>query len=137
MMALEVVVTRRLTFSAAHILRRNDWDDDQNRLVFGPCSNDHGHNYGLEVSIRSIPDAATGMVINLKDLDQTVKKTLIERVDHKHLNRDVNFLTDTIPTVENLAVAFWQQLEPHLGNRLYRLRLVETENNAAEIIRHE
>jgi 6-pyruvoyltetrahydropterin/6-carboxytetrahydropterin synthase len=132
-----LLVTRRATFAAAHVLRRDDWSEQRNREVFGACAGDHGHNYSLEVSVSGPLDGATGMVINLKALDSAIRAAVIEHVDHRHLNRDVLFLDGVIPTAENLAVAFWQQLEHHLegGAQLERLRLVESENNSVEISR--
>ena len=134
--ATSLLVTRRGTFAAAHVLRREDWNEQRNREVFGACAGEHGHNYSLEVSVSGPLDSATGMVINLKALDQAIREAVIEHVDHRHLNRDVRFLDGVIPTAENLAVAFWAQLEAHLVDvRLERIRLVESENNSVEISR--
>ena len=134
-----VVVTRRLTFAAAHVLRRRDWDEQRNRAVFGACAGDHGHNYVLEVSVGGRADPETGMVLNLKDLDRVVREVVVDHVDHRHLNHDVPFLQGVVPTAENLALAFWQRLEEGFagipGCRLHRVRLVESENNAAEVSR--
>jgi 6-pyruvoyltetrahydropterin/6-carboxytetrahydropterin synthase len=131
-----LVVTRRVTFAAAHVLRRPDWDERRNQDVFGQCAGDHGHNYVLEVSVGGEPDPETGMIIDLKDLDQTVRETIVRHVDHRHLNRDVPFLKGVIPTAENLALAFWQQLEGRLSSgRLQHLRLVESENNSVDVTR--
>jgi 6-pyruvoyltetrahydropterin/6-carboxytetrahydropterin synthase len=135
--ASSLLVTRRATFAAAHVLRRDDWSERRNREVFGACAGEHGHNYSLEVSVSGPLDAATGMVINLKALDRAIRSAVIEHVDHRHLNRDVLFLDGVIPTAENLVVAFWQQIEAHLegGAQLERIRLVESENNSVEISR--
>jgi 6-pyruvoyltetrahydropterin/6-carboxytetrahydropterin synthase len=138
--AVEVLVARRVTFAAAHVLRRPEWSDERNRAVFGACAGDHGHNYVLEVAVSGEPDLKTGMVINLKDLDQVMREAVVELVDHRHLNRDVRFLAGVVPTAENLALAFWDRLEASLearapGARLRRVRLVESENNAAEVSR--
>ena len=131
-----LVVTRRVTFAAAHVLRRADWDEQRNQDVFGQCAGDHGHNYVLEVSVGGEPDPDTGMVLNLKDLDRALRQSVVRHVDHRHLNRDVPFLRGVIPTAENLAIAFWRQLDGRLGPaRLERLRLVESENNSAEVSR--
>jgi 6-pyruvoyltetrahydropterin/6-carboxytetrahydropterin synthase len=133
---LSLVVTRRVTFAAAHVLRRPDWDAERNRSVFGACARDHGHNYVLEVSVSGPVDPATGMVVNLKDLDRAIKDSVVDQVDHRHLNHDVPFLTGLVPTAENLALAFWDRLERGLpGVELRRLRLVESENNAVEVRR--
>ena len=115
-----------------------DWDEAQNRSVFGPCARDHGHNYVLEVSVSGEPDPETGMVLNLRELDRVVREAVVDHVDHHHLNHDVAFLRGIVPTAENLALAFWTRLDERLrdsppGARLCRLRLVESENNAVEV----
>src|ERR1700730_279817 len=131
-----VLVTRRVPFAAAHVLRRPEWDDRRNKEVFGQCAGDHGHNYVLEVSVSGEPDPATGMVVNLKDLDRAVKQAVVRHVDHRHLNRDVPFLEGVVPTAEKLALVFWRQLYGQLGSgQLQRLRLVESENNSVEVTR--
>jgi len=130
----EVRITRRATFAAAHILCRDDWSDEQNREVFGACVTDHGHNYVIEVTVGGRLDETTGMVVNLKDVDAVLRREFIEAVDHRHLNRDVAFLRGVIPTAENVALAAFRQLEPHVKPaRLIKVRVVETENNAAEV----
>lgn len=130
----EVRITRRATFAAAHILCRDDWSDEKNREVFGACATDHGHNYVVEVTVSGPLDEGTGMVVNLKDVDAVMRREFIDVVDHRHLNRDVAFLRGVIPTAENVALAAFRQLEPHLKPaRLLKVRVVETENNAAEV----
>ena len=131
---LTVGVTRRATFAAAHVLRRADWSEERNREVFGGCAGEHGHNYVLEVTVSGQVDPATGMILNLKDLDRIIREAVVGEVDHRHLNRDVAFLAGVMPTAENLALAFWRELEPRLSSsRLRKVRLVESENNAAEV----
>jgi 6-pyruvoyltetrahydropterin/6-carboxytetrahydropterin synthase len=135
-----LLVTRRVTFAAAHVMRRDDWDEARNRAVFGACAGEHGHNYVMEVSVSGEPDPETGMVVNLKDLDRAMRDSIVAHVDHRHLNRDVPFLEGVIPTAENLALAFWSRLDECLSDRspdcrLRRLRLVESENNAVELSR--
>jgi len=137
---LTLLLTRRVTFAAAHVLRRPDWDEEHNRAVFGACARDHGHNYVLEVAVSGDPDPETGMVVNLRDLDLVVREAVVAHVDHRHLNHDVPFLDGLVPTAENLALAFWSRLEDRLGERtpaarLRRLRLVESENNTVEVWR--
>lgn len=133
-MTPDVRITRRATFAAAHILCRPEWSEDRNRDVFGACATDHGHNYVVEVTVGGEIDAATGMVINLKQVDAALRRHFIDAVDHRHLNRDVEFLRGIVPTAENIAVAAFTQLEPHLKpGRLLKVRIVESENNAAEV----
>jgi 6-pyruvoyltetrahydropterin/6-carboxytetrahydropterin synthase len=129
-----VRVTRRATFAAAHVLCRPEWSEARNREVFGPCSTDHGHNYVVEVTVAGPVDRETGMVANLKDIDRVLRREVIDLVDHKHLNRDVDFLMGLVPTAENIAFAAFTKLSPHFAPaRLVRLRLTESENNAAEV----
>ncbi len=129
-----VIVTRRATFAAAHVLCRAEWSEDRNRKVFGACATDHGHNYVLEVSVEGTVDRDTGMVVNLKDLDAIIRSRFVEHVDHRHLNRDVDFLKGDVPTAENVALAAWRELQPALAPaRLVRVRLKESENNSAEV----
>jgi 6-pyruvoyltetrahydropterin/6-carboxytetrahydropterin synthase len=135
-----LLLTRRVTFASAHVLRRDDWDEERNADVFGVCARDHGHNYVLEVSVGGAPDQETGMVVNLRELDRVVREAVVDHVDHRHLNHDVPFLRGVLPTAENVALACWARLEDHLresapGARLCRVRLVESENNTVEVSR--
>ena len=134
-MTATVRITRRATFAAAHILCRDDWSDEKNREVFGACTTDHGHNYVVEVTVGGQLDVESGMVVNLKHVDAVLRREFIDAVDHRHLNRDVDFMRGVIPTAENVALAAFHRLEPHLKPaRLLKVRVVETENNAAEVI---
>lgn len=130
-----VYVTRKEHFSAAHRLYNPTFSDERNDAVFDKCNNffGHGHNYTLEVTVKGVPDPETGYVIDLKQLRDLVNELIIDKVDHKHLNFDVPFLDGVIPTVENLCIAFWQQLEHRLpSGELHRIRVFETDNNLAD-----
>ncbi len=130
-----VYVTRKASFSASHRLFNPSWSDAKNAAVFGKCNNPngHGHNYTLEVTVAGDPPSETGMVIDLKTLADIIEAEVIVRVDHKHLNLDVDFLRGVIPTAENMAVAFWKILQPKItGGTLYSIRLHESENNSVE-----
>jgi 6-pyruvoyltetrahydropterin/6-carboxytetrahydropterin synthase len=130
-----VLVTRRETFSASHRLYNPDLTDDKNRELFDKCANPngHGHNYVLEVTVAGEPKDETGYVIDLKRLKEIIRREVISKVDHKHLNHDVDFLKNVIPTSENIAKAFWNILKDKMGEaRLYSIRLQETENNSVE-----
>jgi 6-pyruvoyltetrahydropterin/6-carboxytetrahydropterin synthase len=133
-MPTNVRITRRATFAAGHVLCRPEWSEELNREVFGACASDHGHNYIVEVTVGGPVDPDTGMVVNLKHVDAVLRRELIDAVDHRHLNRDVDFLRGIVPTAENIALAAFERLEPHFKPaRLLKLRLVESENNAAEV----
>ncbi len=107
-----VYVTRKAHFCASHRLFNPAWSDEKNARVFGKCNNPngHGHNYDLEVTVVGNPPADTGMVIDLKELAAIVEREVVELVDHKHLNLDVDFMQGVIPTAENIAIAFWKIL---------------------------
>ena len=131
-----MIVTARLTFSAAHRLHNPSYDAEWNRAMYDKCDNPggHGHNYAIEVSVRGKIDPETGMVIDLKKLKDIMRAAVVDRVDHKNLNTDVGFLRGVIPTAENLALAFWERLRPELPAGLLRsVRVWETEKNWAEV----
>ncbi len=134
-MAKRIFVTRREVFSSAHRLYNPAFTDDENELVYDKCNNyhGHGHNYVLEVVVEGEIDERTGYVIDLKVLKKIIIENVIRKVDHKHLNLDVDFMKDVIPTAENIAVKIWDQLVDKIPNgRLYKIRLSETENNYVE-----
>jgi 6-pyruvoyltetrahydropterin/6-carboxytetrahydropterin synthase len=131
----QVTVTRRLHFSAAHRVHNPTLSDAENRQIFGKCNNPnwHGHNYILDVSVRGPLDERTGYVIDLTRVKEVVTTHVIDKVDHRNLNLEVDFLRNVIPTTENVVVAFWRQLEPALKPaQLTRLVLWETVNNYVE-----
>ena len=128
-----MIVTARLTFSAAHRLHNPKYDAQWNREMYDKCDNPagHGHNYAMQVSVKGSIDPETGMVIDLKRLKDIVRDRVIDRVDHTNLNEDVDFLRGVIPTAENLARAFWQQIAPAIDRgKLYEILLQETEKNS-------
>lgn len=130
-----VYITRRETFSAAHRLFNPKFSDEQNRAVFGKCSNPywHGHNYVLEVVIAGKPNPDTGFVMNISELKEIIKKNILDKVDHKNLNTETDFMKGIIPSTENLAIAIWKELLnkiPH--GKLFSIKLSETENNFFE-----
>jgi 6-pyruvoyltetrahydropterin/6-carboxytetrahydropterin synthase len=130
-----VTVTRRLNFNAAHRLHNPLLSEAENRELFGLCNNPnwHGHNYRLDVSVRGEIEDRTGYVIDLKVLRQIVEEQLIDRMDHKNLNVDVEFMQGINPTAENIVVACWRVLAPAVApGRLVKLRLWETDNNYVE-----
>ncbi len=130
-----VYVTRKAQFSAAHRLYNPAWSDEKNATVFGKCNNPngHGHNYEIEVTVAGAPQRETGMVIDLKKLADIIEVEIIDRVDHKHMNEDVDFLKGCIPTAENMAIAFWKILVPKiLEGQLVSIKLYESGNNFVE-----
>ncbi len=133
-----VEISRIEEFSASHRLHNDRLSDEENRRLYGICNNPngHGHNYALEVTVRGEVPPDTGMVMNLLDLMQIMRERILPLVDHKHLNHDVPFLRDVIPTAENIAIALWKEIEPEIrrfrGCHLHRIRLQESRSNLVE-----
>lgn len=132
-----IYITRRERFNAAHRLFRAELNDAENSRIYGKCSNPnwHGHNYELYITVKGEIQEKAGYVINLKDLSKIIKEHVTDKLDHKNLNLEVDFLKDMIPTSENLAVAIWGILAPLIrakGAELHKIRVVETENNSVE-----
>jgi 6-pyruvoyltetrahydropterin/6-carboxytetrahydropterin synthase len=128
-----MIVTARLDFSAAHRLNNPSRDAEWNRRTYDKCDNPagHGHNYVIHVSVKGKINPETGMVIDLKKLKDIMRAQVVDRVDHRNLNEDVDFLRGIVPTAENLARRFWQELAPAITEgSLYEIVLQETERNS-------
>lgn len=125
-----VYLTRSEHFNAAHKLYNPNWTPEKNDEVFGKCANQnwHGHNYELLVTVKGKPDPDTGFVFDVKRLSIIIKEHIIEKLDHRNLNVDVDFMEGQMCSTENLAIAIWQQLVPHLpvGVQLHAIKLYET-----------
>lgn len=135
---MKTTITKRLTFCAGHRLYNPSLSDEENFTIFGECSNPngHGHNYVLEVSVAGEPDPKTGMIINLRELKDVIQREIIEKIDHKNLNLDVDFMRGLIPTTEVLASRVFEILDTKLGRGLLsRVVLWESENNRFEVSR--
>ena len=108
---------------------------EENRALFGKCNNPnwHGHNYTLDIFVSGEVDDKTGYVIDLARLKAIVQREVVDKVDHRNLNLEVDFMRGIIPTTENIVVAMWRAIEPHVvPGRLSRLVLWETPNNYVE-----
>ena len=124
-----VYLTRRAEFSASHYYHNPKLSAEENLRIFGKCNNPngHGHNYMLEVTVKGKIDPASGFVVDLKELKETMNREVIEALDHRHLNKEVPEFASQIPTSENLAIAIWNRLNSKLNvARLHRVRLYET-----------
>jgi 6-pyruvoyltetrahydropterin/6-carboxytetrahydropterin synthase len=128
-------LTRCYRFSASHILARPDWSAERNREIYGKCANPagHGHDYGLEVTVRGKVDPASGMLIPVAQLDELVQERVLAALDRRLLNRDLAEFERVVPTAENIARFVWRTLAGAVSPAtLHRIRLVETSNNAVE-----
>ena len=134
-----VYVSRKEHFNAAHKLYNPNWSDEKNHEVFGPCANAnwHGHNFELITTVKGIPDPDTGFVVDLKQLSELIKEEVIEKLDHKNLNLDVDFMQGKMASCEILVMEIWRILEPKVkditpNGALYSLKLYETPRNFVE-----
>jgi 6-pyruvoyltetrahydropterin/6-carboxytetrahydropterin synthase len=131
----EVTVTRRMHFNAAHRVHNPELSDEENERLFGRCNNPnwHGHNYILDVSVTGPIDTRTGYVMDLAALKRVVQDAVVNKVDHRNFNLEVDFMRGVIPTAENIVVGCWRVLAPRVAPaRLVRLVLWETPNNYVE-----
>jgi len=133
----KVYLTRRERFNSAHRMFRPEWSDEKNLEVFGKCSNPlwHGHNYILFVTVKGFQNPETGCVVDLSKLSKIIRDEVIDKLDHKNINLEVDFMKNKIVSSENLAIAIWQQLSPRiieLGIELHCIKIEETENNSVE-----
>jgi len=125
-----IYLTRHEHFNAAHKLYNPKWTEEKNTEVFGKCANAnwHGHNYELIVTLKGEVNEDTGFLMDVKVLSQILQDHVCEKLDHKNLNIDVDFMKDTLASTENLAIAIWKQIVPHLPKnvKLHRVKLYET-----------
>ena len=132
-----IFITRKEHFNAAHRLFRSDYDDAKNLEIFGKCSNPnwHGHNYELMVTVKGEVDPETGFLMNLKELSRLINIFVLDKLDHKNINLEVDFMSGKLASTENLAIAIWDQLDQPIkdaGAQLHRIMLYETERNFVE-----
>lgn len=134
-----VYVIRKEHFNAAHRLFNPAWSEEKNQEIYGPCANNnwHGHNFELIVTVKGKPDLETGFVFDLKQLGDIIKKEIIDQVDHKNLNLDVDFMEGKLASCEILIMEFWKILEPAIravtpSAKLHKLHLIETNKNSVE-----
>lgn len=132
-------VSRKEHFNAAHKLYNPQWSREKNVEVFGPCANEnwHGHNFDLIVTVKGLPDPESGFVVDLKKLSTLIKLEVIDKLDHKNLNVDVDFMLGKLASCENLIVEIWRILSEHLPKitktgKLHSLKLYETPRNYVE-----
>ena len=125
-----VYLTRVEHFNAAHRLYNPSWSKEKNDDVFGKCANDnwHGHNYELLVTVKGEPDPDTGFLVDAKKLSIIINEHVVDKLDHRNLNLDVDFMKGKMCSSENLVIEIWNQLQPHLPARiqLHCIKLYET-----------
>ena len=132
---MNLTISRKAHFNAAHKLYRPDWSDEKNESVFGKCANDnfHGHNYDLTVSLTGKVDPETGYVYDLGKLKDVIKQEVEDYLDHKNLNLDIPEFKNLIPTAENIAILIYDRLINHFKpDYKLKITLFETPRNFVE-----
>lgn len=132
---MEIAVSRKAHFNAAHRLHVPEWTDEENRAYFGNCNNKnfHGHNYDLIVTVTGEIDPVSGYLIDMKQLSHWIKQEVEEAFDHKNLNLDCEEFKTLNPTAENIAVVIWNKLRKQIPTHLkLKVILYETERNFVE-----
>lgn len=132
---MQVTISRKAHFNAAHRLYNPDWDDEKNFRIFGKCSNPnfHGHNYELIVSITGEINPETGFVMNLDELKEIILEQVDDYLDHKNLNLEIPEFKNLNPTVENISVVIWNRIREKLDPKLkLKITLFETPRNFVE-----
>jgi 6-pyruvoyltetrahydropterin/6-carboxytetrahydropterin synthase len=132
-----IYLTRRERFSSAHRMFREEWSDEENYRVYGKCSNPlwHGHNYTLFVTVKGEADKSAGFVMNSVRLKEIIQEKIINKLDHRNMNLETDFMAGKIATTENLAISIWNELEEEIkkeGAKLHCVKIEETENNCIE-----
>ena len=132
-----IYLTRRERFSSAHRMYRQDWSDEENYRVYGKCSNPlwHGHNYTLYVTVKGNPEPSEGFVMNSVRLKEIIQEKIINKLDHRNMNLETDFMAGKIATTENLAIGIWDELKADIekeGAVLHCVKIEETENNIIE-----
>ncbi|KAI7862575.1 hypothetical protein BDF14DRAFT_1854007 [Spinellus fusiger] len=142
-MGLISYITRAQTFSAAHRLHSPHLTNEENLALYGKCNNSnyHGHNYRVEVTLRGDVHPATGMVMNLVSLKECIQLSVLDPLDHKNLDVEVEFFRQNPSTTENLAIFIWKNFKHHLlsnpswsvhATELYKVKVCETDANSVE-----
>ncbi len=130
-----VYITRKEHFNAAHRLYNPNWSEEQNEAFFGKCANKHfhGHNFDIYVTVKGEADPETGMVMDLKKLKKIMHELVIDQLDHRNINEEVEFMKGKMASIENLVVEIWNQIESHIeGGKLHCIKLYETNNQFVE-----
>ncbi len=121
---MRCTINRRAQFSASHRYWLPELSEADNIERFGLCTqtHGHGHNYVLYISLEGEIDEY-GMVQNLSDVKQVIKREVTSQLDYSFLNEVWSEFQETLPTTENIAKVIWQRLAPHLP--LVKIQLFE------------
>ncbi|XP_020292271.1 6-pyruvoyl tetrahydrobiopterin synthase [Pseudomyrmex gracilis] len=126
-------LTRKEQISCCHCLNSPFLSEQENKQIYGKCNNvfGHGHNYTVEVTVRGPIDPSTGMVMNLTNLKRYMQEAVLDRFDHKNIDKQVDYFANTVSTTENIAVYIFEELKKLMPNPelLYEVKIHETDKN--------
>ncbi|XP_011876861.1 PREDICTED: 6-pyruvoyl tetrahydrobiopterin synthase [Vollenhovia emeryi] len=124
-------LTRKAQISCCHRLNSPFLSEEENNQLYGKCNNifGHGHNYTVEVTVRGPVDPLTGMVMDLEDLKDCMQKVLMDKMDHKNIDKQVDYFRETVSTTENVAIYIFEELKTHIPELLYEVKVHETDKN--------
>ncbi|KAH0945018.1 hypothetical protein HN011_005492 [Eciton burchellii] len=126
-------LTRKQQISCCHRLNSPFLSEEENKEVYGKCNNifGHGHNYMVEVTVRGPINESTGMVMNLTELKDCIQKVVMDQMDHKNIDKQVDYFTNTVSTTENIAVYVFKELQKYMSKPelLYEVKIHETDKN--------
>lgn len=128
-----VYISRSVEISSAHRLHVQNLSDEENANIYGKCNhvNGHGHNYRITLTLRG-PTNRYGMMMNLTELKDIMEKVVVEQMDHKCIDMDIEYFKSVPSTAENIAIYIWDEVTKLLpGSQLYEVRIDETGKNAA------
>jgi 6-pyruvoyltetrahydropterin/6-carboxytetrahydropterin synthase len=132
-------VTRKAEFSASHLCRIESLSDQENRVLYGEDAhpNGHGHNFIVEVTLEGNINPVTGMVIDLKDLKQILDEEVVQPMDHRFLNYEVEPFQTVVPTAPNVAREIWRRIQRRIdgtGVKLAKVRLFEGGDQYVDVL---
>lgn len=123
------VLHKIFRFCAAHRYFNPSMSAAENEAAFGEDLRLHGHNYELTVSVTGEVDPRTGFLVDLGRLKSVVRERVIDVLDHRHIDAEVEWFRERQPSTENLVRFIWEAIEAgDPGCRLVRVRLKETDS---------
>jgi 6-pyruvoyltetrahydropterin/6-carboxytetrahydropterin synthase len=115
-------------FSSAHNLRGYQ----------GVCESLHGHNWRVEIFVKSSELNDIGLVIDFREL-KSFTKEVVDKLDHKYLN-EIDHFKQINPSSENIAKYIYSELEGKLKAHnviLTKVTVYESLNSSASYFKKE
>lgn len=118
-------LTKKVTISCLHELKSPSLTDEENIKTFGKCFHIHGHDYGIEVTIKGEIDPTSGLICDRDSFFEILDKDFVQKLNGTHLNDLIS-----ITTGEALAEKFFDMLQESLAPiKLHQICLQETAKN--------